>query len=217
MKRQALFLILVAGMAFLLTGCGTYQIVYINPDVPPSFERSSITYAHGWGIAGGGGFFFAVHRIIPCFVDYTGPVDLRGYAPNGFQQIDQHQTFGQNALAAFISWLILVNPYHPSTVEIARVPSPVPSRIEPGVRDGAAPEVVELSYDDRTKRGRIRVKVGEKRFDDVRTWTVKRIEEIVATKNKKLEPNSKSPGGGYFLLDEEMKDGILRIEFEARD
>jgi hypothetical protein len=207
----------LAAIAFVLTGCGTYRIVYVNPDIKPSFEKTSITYAHGWGIAGGGGYFFAVHRIIPCFVDYTGPVDLRKYAPNGFQQIDQHQTFGQNALAAFISWLILVNPYHPSTVEIARVPSPAPSRIEPGVRDETAPEVVELNYDDRTKRGRIRVKIAERRFDDVRAWTVKRIEEIVATKSKKLVTNSRPPGGGYFLLDEEMKDGILRIEFEARD
>jgi len=50
-------------------------------------------------------------------VDYTGAVNVTEKCPEGFTEITHYHTFGENAGAAFLSWLVLVNAYHESTVE----------------------------------------------------------------------------------------------------
>lgn len=118
------------GIAFVLSifvalalGCGTYRTTYIVSRAAPESqaEVEKINYSHGFGLVGGGGFFFGLHRIFPCFVDWTGPVDVSENWPQGLYKVEQYHTFGQNAAAAFVSWLILLNPYHTATVEISRV------------------------------------------------------------------------------------------------
>jgi hypothetical protein len=107
-------------LAAAATGCGPYRIRYQMPSARPSEEKLSIPHAHGLGPIGGGGWFFIVHQLFPALLDYTGPVDLRKQAPGGFREVSHYHTFGQNAGAAFISWLVLVNAYHESTVEIVK-------------------------------------------------------------------------------------------------
>jgi hypothetical protein len=115
--RSFLLVSLLAGAA---AGCGPYRIRYQMPSARPSEEKLSVPHAHGLGLLGGGGWFFIVHQLFPALIDYTGPVDLRKQAPGGFREVSHYHTFGQNAGAAFISWLIFVNAYHESTVEIVK-------------------------------------------------------------------------------------------------
>jgi len=56
--------------------------------------------------------------VIPCFFNWIGPVRLDKLCPNGFHEIAQYHNFGQNTSAAFITWLIILNPYYESTVDI---------------------------------------------------------------------------------------------------
>lgn len=55
----------------------------------------------------------------PALIDYTGEVDLRTVCPTGYDaisEIQHYHNFGQNALAALISWVGIVNWYHRSNV-----------------------------------------------------------------------------------------------------
>lgn len=113
-------ILLVSFLAVAAAGCGPYRIRYQMPSERPSNEKLSVPHAHGLGLIGGGGWFFIVHQLFPALLDYTGPVDLRKECPGGFQEVSHYHTFGQNAGAAFISWLVLVNAYHESTVEIVK-------------------------------------------------------------------------------------------------
>lgn len=104
--------LLIAG-----TGCGPYRIRYTMPSKPPTNLVTSRDHAHGIGLIGGGLYFFALHQMFPALVDYTGPVDVASECPNGFTEISHHHEFEHNTLAAFLSWLVLLNVYHKSTVE----------------------------------------------------------------------------------------------------
>ncbi len=53
----------------------------------------------------------------PALIDYTGEVQTSSVCPDGFSQVSHYHTFGQNAGAAFISWLIVFNVYHQSNVD----------------------------------------------------------------------------------------------------
>jgi hypothetical protein len=97
-----------------LSACGPYRIRYKNADHVPERTSEVRTHAHGLGLIGGGGYFFFVHQMFPALVDYTGPVKV----PSRFAEVSHYHTFGQNAGAAFLSWLVLVNAYHESMVEI---------------------------------------------------------------------------------------------------
>jgi hypothetical protein len=111
----------VLGIMVLLcvaSGCGTYKITYRMPSNEPSSIVLSEKQAHGLGPAGGGGFFFVGSQVIPCFFNWTGPVKLDKLAPKGFYEISQYHTFGQNTASAFITWLIIINPYYESTIDI---------------------------------------------------------------------------------------------------
>ena len=52
--------------------------------------------------------------MFPALMDYTGPRDV----DSNFAEVQHYHTFGRNASAAFLSWLVLVNAHHESTVEI---------------------------------------------------------------------------------------------------
>ena len=108
----------------LMLGCGPYRIRYEYPSrvSPPdrTFEVVKV-HAHGIGplLIGGGGYFFLLQSMSPALIDYTGEVDLRTICPKGYDSISEVQhyhNFGQNALAALISWIGIVNWYHRSNV-----------------------------------------------------------------------------------------------------
>lgn len=104
-------------MAALLTGCGTYRITYRFPTKQPMADTRVIRkhHAHGIGI-GGGGYFFAIHQMLPALIDYTGEQHVADICPNGVYEVSHHTKFWHNAAAAFTSWLVVLNVYHPSEV-----------------------------------------------------------------------------------------------------
>lgn len=116
--RQLIVIVVLSAVA-LSSGCGTYQTIYrmrsAEPRPGPTDDRR---YAHGFGLIGGGGFFFAFHRMFPAWVTWSEPINLSRDYPEGIYQIEQYQSFGQHTSAAFLSWLILFNAYHPSTIKI---------------------------------------------------------------------------------------------------
>lgn len=116
MKRLISIFIAVLVLASA-SGCGPYRIRYTMPSKQRSGMVVTKTHAHGLGPGGGGAYFFALNQMLPCPVDYTGPMDIQDVCPNGFSEISHYHTFGQNAGAAFLSWLVLVNAFHQSTVE----------------------------------------------------------------------------------------------------
>ena len=124
MRRSIAWLMVTA----LLTGCGTYRITYRLPSRQVMAETTPIkrSHAHGIGLIGGGGWFFIVSQIFPAWIDYTGPVSIPENCPAGVYEVSHHHGFGWNALAAFISWVIVVNAYHRSEVNLLCV-KPQPS------------------------------------------------------------------------------------------
>lgn len=117
-RNLALLLLLIS--ATFSTGCGTYKTTYVmrreEPRIAKPIHR---VYAHGIGVAGGGGYFFAAHRIFPAWVSWTRPIRLDRDTPEGFYKVEQFHSFSQNTGSAFLSWLIFVNWYHPTHVLIA--------------------------------------------------------------------------------------------------
>jgi hypothetical protein len=74
------------------------------------------------------------------------------------------------------------------------------------------PVTEEMSYDEQTRRGWVSVKG---RGLEARDSLLKRIAEICATKNKLLVSDDMASRGAFKVLDEELKDGVLKISFEA--
>jgi hypothetical protein len=118
MRRAA---ILLASLTF---GCGTYGITYRSPSLAAPPEKSFEVvkhHAHGVGpfIVGGGGFFFLFQSMSPALVDYTGEVDTRKICPDGkggIAEVHHYHNYGQNSLAALISWAAIGNWFHQSNV-----------------------------------------------------------------------------------------------------
>ena len=116
-SRRTISLILAALVPLLSVGCGPYQMRYTMPSKQDSGFKTTETHAHGIGLIGGGVYFFLFNQMFPALVDYTGAVNVTEKCPEGFTEITHYHTFGENAGAAFLSWLVLVNAYHESTVE----------------------------------------------------------------------------------------------------
>ncbi|MBP6864037.1 MAG: hypothetical protein KBC32_02085 [Candidatus Didemnitutus sp.] len=80
-------------------------------------------------------------------------------------------------------------------------------------RAAPLPVAEEMHYDETTKRGWVSVK---DRGLAARGSILRRIAEICATKNKLLVSGEIDAAQGAFkVLDEELKDGVLKIRFEA--
>ena len=108
-------LLIVLALATL--SCGPYRVVY---EMPPN-ERVTPTYVerrqHAHGLGGpGGGYFFLTNPMLPAWVDYTGPVRVESVCPHGFSEVSHGFRFWQQATAAGISWIAVLNWWHPSTV-----------------------------------------------------------------------------------------------------
>lgn len=80
-------------------------------------------------------------------------------------------------------------------------------------RAAALPVAEEMSYDEQTRQGWISMRG---RGLDARGSLLRRIAEICATKNKLLVSDDMQAARGAFkVLNEELKDGVLKITFEA--
>lgn len=116
MKR----LIVLAVCAALFIGCGAYRVTYQVPSKAQE-NASPLTkrHAHGIGplIVGGGLFFFILNPMSPALIDYTGSVDARTICPDGFSEVSHYHTPVQQARAALVSWLLIVNWFHRSNVD----------------------------------------------------------------------------------------------------
>jgi hypothetical protein len=146
MTRRILALVLVS----LLVGCGTYRITYRFPSNEAVAEKHPLRkkHSHGIGLIGGGAYFFFLHQMFPALIDYTGVRSVPRHCEHGVYQVQHYSDFGQNTLAALISWLVLINAWHPSNVDWLCVEEPAqdvlqsgaPVVEEPGSTGDTAPE-----------------------------------------------------------------------------
>ena len=113
-RHHVVIVVLFASLLTFTSGCGTYRLRFQQSKIVPEKPYETRKHAHGMGLVGGGGFFFAIHQMFPALVDYTGPQQVT----TRFSEVSHYQGFGQNAAAAFFSWLTLVNFYHMATIEI---------------------------------------------------------------------------------------------------
>jgi hypothetical protein len=129
--RRLLALGLAAAISF---GCGTHRITYLHSAAAPNgtYEQDR-THGHGFGplLIGGGGYFGVVDELSPALIDYNGAENLANVCPYGFTQVSHHFAFWQSAVAAVISWAIIFNAYHPSSVEMTCVSAPPPTALAP--------------------------------------------------------------------------------------
>lgn len=90
---------------------------------------------------------------------------------------------------------------------------PLPSNPEAPQATAPADTGEEMSYDDRSQKGWVSIRG---RGLAARSQLLRRIEEICATKNVALTAGQRPPpGAGFRITDEELKDGVLKIHFEA--
>jgi len=96
----------------------------------------------------------------------------------------------------------------------ARVNAPAGESLQSAgvARAAALPVAEEMNYDEQTRRGWVSVKG---RGLESRGSILRRIAEICATKNKLLISDDMGSRGAFKVLDEELKDGVLKISFEA--
>lgn len=96
----------------------------------------------------------------------------------------------------------------------ARVKAPAGESLHSAgvARAAALPVAEEMNYDEQTRRGWVSVKG---RGLESRGSILRRIAEICATKNKLLISDDMGSRGAFKVLDEELKDGVLKISFEA--
>jgi len=75
--------------------------------------------------------------------------------------------------------------------------------------------IVEYNFDARTGRGNVSVDISGKGFN-ARLWVVKNIGMICSSKNVALDAGDETfAGAKYTILDESIKDGLLKITFQA--
>lgn len=92
------------------------------------------------------------------------------------------------------------------------------SDLRPAVRSAAsrnpgyAGPVEEMEYSEATKRGWVSIRA---KGLSARKELLHRIAEICATKNKLLISDDARTTGTFKVLDEELKDGVLKIYFES--
>jgi membrane-associated PAP2 superfamily phosphatase len=100
------------------SACGpSFTLVYQRPSAKPG--AYSALHAHqGFGLVGGGLLYSVVSPIFPRLLRYQGPIDLSEHCTNGFSSVRQTNAAEHNLYSAGISWLIVVDPYHTTEIEI---------------------------------------------------------------------------------------------------
>lgn len=76
---------------------------------------------------------------------------------------------------------------------------------------------IELDYNELSGKGFVAIDTKVIGFDSAKARAMKMIEEIVTTRGLAIMAGQKPTGGRYILKGEEVKDGVLRIDFEIVD
>ena len=70
-----------------------------------------------------------------------------------------------------------------------------------------------LSYDSRTRKGIICVRVRDGQFEDARRWIRRNLGELARKSNIEIVGDAVPKEGRFYSEREEMKDGILEVSF----
>ena len=70
-----------------------------------------------------------------------------------------------------------------------------------------------LSYDSRTRKGIIRVRVRDGQFEDARRWIRRNIGDLARNSNIEVMGDAVPKEGRFFSEREEMRDGVLEVSF----
>lgn len=110
--------IVLVAVVLATVGCGpTHRLVFEMPSAQPGSYVSQEVH-HGLGLIGGGLFYLAASQIFPRLIRYSDPIDIGSLCPNGFSEVRQFHTAESNLYSGFLSWLIILDPYHTTDVEI---------------------------------------------------------------------------------------------------
>ena len=75
--------------------------------------------------------------------------------------------------------------------------------------------VESLKYDANTRVGSMRIRIGEKQFEDARRYARKNIESLVRDKNVALDAKGIPDSATFYLRDETLKGDVLEITFKT--
>lgn len=75
--------------------------------------------------------------------------------------------------------------------------------------------ILSLEYDPNSRRGVIGIRVGPNQYEDARIYVRKSIEELVRDKNIALVTGKIPPNATFYLLDETLRDNIMKVEFRT--
>ena len=108
---------LALGLLVLGVACGpTHQIIFrMESERPGSYVSRQV---HHVGLVGGGGFYLLVSQIVPRLIPLSGPIDLGEACRGGVAEVRQYHSAESNVTSALVSWLIVLDPYHATDVEI---------------------------------------------------------------------------------------------------
>jgi len=74
---------------------------------------------------------------------------------------------------------------------------------------------MSLSYDSASRRGGVKVRIGEGQFEDARRWIRRNLVSFVNKSNASVGGNVIPKGSRFYLEGEEMKDGVLDVAFKT--
>ena len=72
-----------------------------------------------------------------------------------------------------------------------------------------------LSYDPASRRGVLKVRIGEGQFEDARRWIRRNLVSVVSESNAGVGGNVVPKGASFYSLSEEMRDGVLEVSFKT--
>ena len=75
--------------------------------------------------------------------------------------------------------------------------------------------IASLKYDQNTRTGCIRLRIGENQFEDARRYARKNIELLVRDKNIALDARDIPPAATFYIRGETLKGDILEITFKT--
>ena len=84
-----------------------------------------------------------------------------------------------------------------------------------GKADVLSIAVESLRYDSSTRKGTMRVRIGENQFEASRRYARKNIETIVRDKNIALDTRDIPPAAVFYLLEEKIDGHILELTFRT--
>lgn len=84
-----------------------------------------------------------------------------------------------------------------------------------GKADVLSIAVESLRYDSSTRKGTMRVRIGENQFEASRRYARKNIETIVRDKNIALDARDIPPAAVFYLLEEKIDGHILELTFRT--